>query len=71
MSKDDKRNCKRIEVTKNNVLFRKGKLYSYERKFEVGNCYNALFQLHYSNINMHKYPSALEVAKKSKMWLHI
>ena len=65
MDRNFKRSTQRIEITENGIIFRKGKMYSYERKLEIANHYNNLLHLYCEHPLLNKYPTISAVAKSA------
>ena len=52
----------RVQITPNNIIFRRGHAYPMERKLHVGNCYAKLFQMYCMDPSNYKEPSPSSVA---------
>ena len=67
MDRNYRRSTGRVEITKNNIILRRGHTYSLERKVYVGNCYAKLFQLYCKDSNIYKEPTPTSVAKAANV----
>ena len=61
------RSTGRVEITKNNIIYQRGKAYPLEKKILVGKGYHHLFQLYLEDSEKNKYPTPGLVAKQSSV----